>query len=954
MNRSIRCVSATLAATLLWLPGPALAINIRDDVAANVGGIGNYGDFTNSFPNVGNLMGADGNNFCTGTLLNERTVITAAHCFYENDKSITPGLDTARVSFDAVSVYADRWSEFASITLHPQYGHENNVADMQDVAIITLATPVTTIPFAEIATQTPVPGTQITLVGYGTSGTGSNGSSNIDNIRRIATNTLDIVDDIDLDTGGPTNFTSEGDTALIFDFDDPLTPGDSQTGLSTALALEGASGGGDSGGALWAMVDGRLMIIGLNNSSINLVDEARDGGYGELIVFTTVAPLTQWIDENNPLIEISAVAGNGDWFDAARWQDNLIPNNSDTAFRVGDPSTFFNVILDQQGATILNADATIDRLTLASPQARLQVRPGNELKTVLGTNIDAGRLTLNGTLQSSALTLAGGILSGAGIVAAEVTTNAGGRIAPGNSIGTLTIDGNFVQTANGVLAIEIDRTSADKLEVNGTAALDGALGVRLVPGGAIPLSDTDYVIVTAAGGITGGFSQVRDGLPGTLRVSNVQVNANDVRLSIGAQSFAETSSSAAGRSIGAALDSLRGTGNSTVDAVLSQLAVLDTPARELLFATLAPSQSLSQSASGFSYAATLASQLGIRTAALRNGTRGVTVAQLRLAGAQLASSNATGDALRSAAQRARAAEEEARAFPHAPTFSLPDDIGVFIAGDVSFGDTDVLGGTQDFTTSGLTAGIDYRVTPDLAIGVAASVSATSSDMSFGGATEQRAYGGSVYGTWRSAPDAPVFDGDMYVDAYAGAATTSSDTSRIARIGATQINAQSDTSGTTISAGVRAGHVTRIGQTSIGPVLALDYAHIHTDAYSERGAGAFGLNVAESNEASITSTLGIQAAHELSVLGWDVAPYTSAGWVHEFEHDAPVATASFAGAAGTSFQTTGLARDKDWVRAGGGVAVRAGSATLINAGINTDLGRSGVNRTQVSLTMRSAF
>ncbi|MEO0962956.1 MAG: autotransporter outer membrane beta-barrel domain-containing protein, partial [Pseudomonadota bacterium] len=215
-------------------------------------------------------------------------------------------------------------------------------------------------------------------------------------------------------------------------------------------------------------------------------------------------------------------------------------------------------------------------------------------------------------------------------------------------------------------------------------------------------------------------------------------------------------------------------------------------------------------------------------------------------------------------------------------------------------------------------------------------------------------GGSLYGTWRSAPGAPILGGDMYVDAYAGAASTSSDTSRIARIGATQINAQSDTSGTALSAGIRAGHVTRVGQTSIGPVLAVDYARIHTDAYSERGAGAFGLNVAESDEVSITSTLGVQAAHEFSVLGWDVAPYASAGWVHEFEHDAPVTTASFAGAAGARFQTTGLARDKDWVRAGGGIAVRAGSATLVNTGINTDFGRSGVNRTQISLTMRSAF
>lgn len=131
---------------------------------------------------------------------------------------------------------------------------------MQDVAVITLATPITNLPFAERVTANPATGTQITLVGYGSSGTGSNGSGNDDDIRRIATNILDEIDTVDRLIDG-NRFHSDGENAFIFDFDDPLTPGDSQTGSSTALALEGAAGGGDSGGALWATIDGKRMKV---------------------------------------------------------------------------------------------------------------------------------------------------------------------------------------------------------------------------------------------------------------------------------------------------------------------------------------------------------------------------------------------------------------------------------------------------------------------------------------------------------------------------------------------------------------------------------------------------------------------------------------------------------------------------------------------------------------------
>ena len=80
-NRSgaIRRRSAILlsgaAAIALSIAQPAGAISINDQVAAAAGGIANYFDAGNQFPNVVSLF--SGGSFCTGSLINSRTILTA-------------------------------------------------------------------------------------------------------------------------------------------------------------------------------------------------------------------------------------------------------------------------------------------------------------------------------------------------------------------------------------------------------------------------------------------------------------------------------------------------------------------------------------------------------------------------------------------------------------------------------------------------------------------------------------------------------------------------------------------------------------------------------------------------------------------------------------------------------------------------------------------------------------
>jgi len=89
-RRSAILLSGT-AAIALSIAQPAGAIVINDQVAAAAGGIANYYDAGNQFPNVVSLFSpVFSTSFCTGTLINSRTILTAAHCTSMTSGGIGP------------------------------------------------------------------------------------------------------------------------------------------------------------------------------------------------------------------------------------------------------------------------------------------------------------------------------------------------------------------------------------------------------------------------------------------------------------------------------------------------------------------------------------------------------------------------------------------------------------------------------------------------------------------------------------------------------------------------------------------------------------------------------------------------------------------------------------------------------------------------------------------------
>ena len=103
----------------------------------------------------------------------------------------------------------------------------------------------------------------------------------------------------------------------------------------------------------------------------------------------------------------------------------------------------------------------------------------------------------------------GGSLTGAGTITGSVR-NEGAVIAPGTSPGKITITGDYTQTADGVLEIEIGGNTPgagyDQLEIGGAANLGGTLNVKLINGYQPRKGDVFTIIAPAS--FSGAFAQI--------------------------------------------------------------------------------------------------------------------------------------------------------------------------------------------------------------------------------------------------------------------------------------------------------------------------------------------------------------------------------------------------------------------------------------------------------------
>lgn len=124
---------------------------------------------------------------------------------------------------------------------------------------------------------------------------------------------------------------------------------------------------------------------------------------------------------------------------------------------------------------------------------------------------EEGSTILNELFSGNITIQSGATLEGLGPVAGSVTNF--GSLAPGNLVGTFSIANNYFQKSGSFLEIAFNPLQSDRLNAAGAATIESSTTLILSPDFGVYAPNTNYIILQAAGGLTGQFPTVQISLP---------------------------------------------------------------------------------------------------------------------------------------------------------------------------------------------------------------------------------------------------------------------------------------------------------------------------------------------------------------------------------------------------------------------------------------------------------
>ncbi|MEO8388480.1 autotransporter domain-containing protein [Polaromonas sp.] len=513
------------------------------------------------------------------------------------------------------------------------------------------------------------------------------------------------------------------------------------------------------------------------------------------------------------------------------------------------------------------------------------------------TVVSGGTLSVNGSLTNSAVqVLNGGTLGGTGSVR-NTTIQSGGTLAPGNSIGTLTVVGNLTFNAGSVYSVEVDSAgSNDRTNATGTLTINGGTVNVLANVGTYSLT-TQYTILNAAGGRTGLFNGVNTNL--AFLTPSLTYDPNNVYLTLARNNVSYNNlpgMTPNQQSASNALQDASGGASGDMSTVLSAVNSLSAPQALAAFDAIGGANLVALRRAGPSFAAAFGEQLQAR---MGRSSQGTLCGNDDVAGRE---------ALRAL-------------FP-----AVEDGCGFWLRGYGSLQTTDSDGNAMAsrLNSTGLSAGYDAEVAPGLMLGGAVTVG--TSKVGFDSGDQGRArsaalamYAGYADGAWR-------------LNGLASLAFHSNHMDRGIVVGPISRMASSNFDSSTATGYGELTYDLDMAGWILQPMAALAFSRNQTNGFAEQGAGALNLQVAAQTVYSTKSLLGLKAGFDVGRLR--IEPRLM--WAHEFgQYNAPM-TAQLQGAATPyQFQIAGVALNANTVILGVGASGRIHDNFKLFADLQTE-------------------
>lgn len=709
-----------------------------------------------------------------------------------------------------------------------------------------------------------------------------------------------------------------------------------ETGASITATMESAvavTSGGTETIVNSGTISSAVPAIGaLNNASVSITNNV-----GGVITGTNGDAIDTIRSSGQAIILNAGIINGGIFLGGAPNQVTLVSGGRINGNLDLGPNSGSKLVLDGSGEQAISQAVTgsIRNLGSLTKQGNSVWTIDEDLSAPASTNVIAGTLNVaeNKALTSPLVTIEnGGTLMGSGIISGNLTNF--GLVSPGNSLGTLTVSGDYTQSPNGTLRIEVAGLGPgqfDLLAVSGHASIAGTL--QLIRLGNFQLQVGDKLtFLTAGRGVNGNFSTVQNPfISNTIVKAQITILPNAVQLEGTQGSFTEAACNPNSLAVAQALDSA--VGDPRAAGLINFLNTQ--PLNQLCsdFTLIAPEELTSMYNIGFSVENVQADNLNRRMNNVRAGSTGFSAAGFTMNGVTPTYSNGL----------AGPTGAEGKTGPSVMAPVPENRWGVFATGLGEFTHVDGTDGAAgfDLQTGGVTLGVDYRVSSNFAIGLIAGYAHTNADLVNNGNLDVNSAKFGLYAT--------AFSGGFYLNSAVTGGWSAYDSHRTALLG----TASGSTDGGDINVLVSGGYDWRNGNLSIGPTASFQYNYLSFNGFTESGSLA-PLKFNDQHSDSIRTAFGMKATYDWKLGNVLVRPELRAAWQHEYGLSAYPIVASFADGAGSSFTVSGPKIGRDSLLLGAGVAVLWSDRISTYIYYDGELGRTNFDSHNISAGVRLTF